>query len=168
MSAMKTPLSVCPVPSEQQPINEYQALQESWFYRWGSQTVRGYWTPIGVLWGMGWLIAGPIAAVSFPPAKFFMHFCLSTTAGAALLPILALVQLYLGWRYVRDRLLKETVPYEESGWYDGQLWTKPDEVLARDRLVVSYQIQPILQRLHWTFGSLAIALLMGVVLWNLV
>lgn len=33
-----------------------------------------------------------------------------------------------GWSYVGDRLLSAVVPYEETGWYDGQLWVKPPEV----------------------------------------
>lgn len=33
-----------------------------------------------------------------------------------------------GWSYVGDRLLSAVVPYEESGWYDGQMWVKPPEV----------------------------------------
>lgn len=33
-----------------------------------------------------------------------------------------------GWSYVGDRLLSAVVPYEETGWYDGQLYVKPPEV----------------------------------------
>lgn len=33
-----------------------------------------------------------------------------------------------GWSYVGDRLLSAVVPYEETGWYDGQMWVKPPEV----------------------------------------
>ena len=33
-----------------------------------------------------------------------------------------------GWSYVGDRLLSAVIPYEESGWYDGQMWVKPTEV----------------------------------------
>jgi len=33
-----------------------------------------------------------------------------------------------GWSYVGDRLLSAVIPYEESGWYDGQMWVKPPEV----------------------------------------
>ena len=29
-------VSVCPVPLEQQPVNEYQQLQDSWFYSWAT------------------------------------------------------------------------------------------------------------------------------------
>lgn len=122
--------------------------------------------PIGILWGLSWLITWPIASVSFPWAKMPLHLGLSAAVGALVLPTLALIQLYLGWRYVQGRLLQAKIPYEESGWYDGQIWTKPDEVLNRDRLIVQYEIRPVLQRLHWTFASLAIALLLGLGVWS--
>jgi hypothetical protein len=66
---------------------------------------------------------------------------------------------------VRDRLSKAEIFYEESGWYDGQVWTKPEEVLQRDRLIVSYEIQSLLKRLYLTFGGLALLLAGGSVVW---
>jgi hypothetical protein len=48
-----------------------------------------------------------------------------------------------GWSYVGDRLLSAVIPYEESGWYDGQMWVKPPEILARDRLLGSYKVLDI-------------------------
>ena len=53
----------------------------------------------------------------------------------------AVLRIYLGWSYVGDRLLSAAVPYEETGWYDGQLFVKPPEVLARDRLLGSYEVR---------------------------
>lgn len=79
---------------------------------------------------------------------------------------LALLRLYLGWSYIRDRLLNETVFYEESGWYDGQYWPKPPEVLTRDRLIVSYEIQPILRRLQRSFGCLIGLFCCGGIVWQ--
>lgn len=162
---MKTPISVCPVPLEQQPIHEYQSLRESWFYRWATGNLRGFVQPIVLLWALSWLVTGPIAAVSFRPFKAPFLFGLSASLGALVIPTLALVQLYLGWRYVRHRLHAATIPYEESGWYDGQTWTKPEEVVARDRLIVEYQIKPILTRLHRTFTAIAIGLGLGAITW---
>jgi hypothetical protein len=86
-------------------------------------------------------------------------------AGASVFLMLMLLRLYLGWSYVRDRLLRETIFYEESGWYDGQTWTKPPEILTRDRLIVSYQVQPILLRLKRTFGILALFFVGGSLIW---
>lgn len=162
---MKSSAPVCPVPAEQQPLNEFQGLKESWFFSWATRHLRGYLTPIAVLWSLCWLIAAPVAAVSFPFAKHPIQFLLSAGAGASVLPALALLRLYLGWVYVRDRLLKETIFYEESGWYDGQLWAKPEEVLQRDRLIVGYEIQPILQRLKRTFGLFAGLVISGSLAW---
>jgi hypothetical protein len=118
-----------------------------------------------VLWGLSWLVAGPVAAVSFSPAKHSTQFVLLAAAGASIIPTLALLRLYLGWRYVKTRLLNTTVFYEESGWYDGQTWEKPVEVLTQDRLIVSYQVEPILQRLSRTFQIVGLAFCIGSVAW---
>jgi hypothetical protein len=164
---MKSSLSVCPVPDEQQPLNEYQELRESWFYSWGTRNLRGYVSPIFVLWVLSWGVAGPVAAASFEPTRYTLQFVLSAAAGASIIPGLALAQLYLGWIYVRDRLYKQTITYEESGWYDGQLWTKPDTVVTRDRLLVNHEIRPILNRLQQTFGILILFVLGEGLAWGL-
>jgi len=156
---MKSSITVCPVPTEQQPLNEYEALKESWFYGIASKDLRGYITPMSVLWGLSWILTEPIAATSFSPYHAPLQFWLSAAAGALITPILLLIQLLVGWSYIRNRLSNATVSYEESGWYDGQTWIKPEEVLSRDRLIVSYQIEPILKRLKVTFGTLASCLL---------
>jgi hypothetical protein len=98
-------------------------------------------------------------------AKYPVQFALSAAAGALIIPALALARLYLGWTYVRDRLSKSEIFYEESGWYDGQVWAKPEEVLQRDRLIVTYQIQSLLKRLYVTFGTIALLCLGGGILW---
>lgn len=162
---MNSSAPVCPVPAEQQPINEYQELQESWFFRWATLEFRNYIQPIILLWGLSWLVAAPVAAVSFPPAKYPFQFFLSGSAGAMVIPALALLRLYLGWNYICDRLSQKTVFYEESGWYDGQVWQKPEEVLQRDRLIVTYQIRAILRRLHLTFITIASLLLADGMIW---
>ena len=44
--------------------------------------------------------------------------------------------------------MNATVTYEESGWYDGQTWVKTNEVLIQDRLVGTYEVLPIIDRLR--------------------
>lgn len=157
---------ICPVPTEQQPVNEYQELKDSWFFGWTTLDWRGYVMKLVWVWLWSWIIAGPIAAASFAPHKQIMQFIMCGAGGAGVFLALTLLRLYLGWSYVRDRLLKETIFYEESGWYDGQTWKKPPEVLMRDRLLVSYQIQPILKRLKRTFGVLLLFVFSGGLIWN--
>jgi hypothetical protein len=66
-----------------------------------------------------------------------------------------LLRLFLGWNYIRRRLLSQTVIYEETGWYDGGCWEKPPEELTKDRLIGTYQVGPVLKRLRWSLVSLA-------------
>ncbi|MDX2097749.1 MAG: CGLD27 family protein [Leptolyngbyaceae cyanobacterium bins.59] len=157
--------STCPVPTEQQPINEYTELKESWFYRWATLNWQGFLIPFVWLWGLSWFLSGPIAATSFSPHKYPVQFGIAASLGAFVMPGLTLLRLYLGWVYVRDRLSQDKIFYEESGWYDGQIWLKPAEVVVRDRLIVTHQIQPILQRLHRTFGVLALITVSGIIIW---
>lgn len=164
---IESSVSACPVPDEQQPLNEYQELTESWFFSWGKLDPIKYSRKLAWVWAWSWLITGPLAAASFAPNKHLLQFILCSSAGAGIALVLTLLRLYLGWSYVRERLLKETIFYEESGWYDGQTWTKPTEILTRDRLIVSYQVKPILQRLERTFAILVLIVFSGSLIWNL-
>ena len=76
-----------------------------------------------------------------------------------LLPLLLLMRQWLGWTYVMKRLLAENVEYEESGWYDGQIWEKPQSWRNRDLLVARHEGRPILGRL-----SRAMAMAAGLIL----
>lgn len=165
---IESSVSNCPVPTEQQPLNEYEELKSSWLFRDCTLNRREYITKIAWIWGLSWLVAGPVAAASFPPHKHLAQFILCGAAGASVGLILALARLYLGWSYVRDRLASPLIFYEESGWYDGQTWTKPSEVITRDRLIVNYSIQPIIQRLQNTFAGLALLFVAGTIVWHLV
>ena len=165
---MNSSTSICPVPIEQRPINEYQELKSSWFFGWATLDLKRYVTPMVWIWGLSWIVTAPVAAVSFPPGKYLGHFLLSGAAGSSLLLILVLIRLYLGWVYVCDRLLDAHVFYEESGWYDGQTWAKPPEVLLQDQLIVTYQIKPIFSRLKYTFLILGSFFVCGSLLWNFV
>ena len=153
----------CPVPADQIPIKEYESMSESWFYSWGARELKGYLIPIVSLWLASWIVVGPMAAVSFGPSKLLPQFVISASLGSLLLPTLALVQLYVGWQHVCDRLSQKAVPYEESGWYDGQIWEKPEDVINRDRLIADYQVKPLMLRLQRTF-----AVILGIVSFSLV
>jgi hypothetical protein len=158
-------LDFCPVPLEQQPVNEYEHLKDSWLFNWATLDNSAYRRKLAWVGFWGWLLAAPIAAASFPPRKLPWLFLLSAVLGASFLVGLVLLRIYLGWCYIRDRLKSDRVFYEESGWYDGQIWHKPPEILARDRLIASYQVQPILQRLQGTTLILGIIVVNGGLLW---
>jgi hypothetical protein len=167
MADMTAPVSACPVPPDQMPLNEYRSLQDSWFYGWSSWSLAHF---IGrLLWigGPACLISAPIATYSFPPDESFVHFLLSTLGGAIFWVGLVLLRLYLGWLYVHQRLTNKTIPYEETGWYDGQFWTKGDAEMMQDLLVDEYQVKPILQRLKYVFSILGLLCMTGIFVWRL-
>ena len=81
----------CPVPEDQIPIKEYEGMSESWFYSWGARDIKGYLVPIISLWLLSWVVVGPMAAVSFVPAKMPPLFLISASLGALLLPTICLL-----------------------------------------------------------------------------
>lgn len=161
----KSTTKFCPVPQEQQPIYEYQQLQTSWFYRWATLEQKEYVSKLLWVSFAASMLAAPIAAVSFLPTRYPIRFMVASTYGISFLTILVLSQLYFGWLHVKERLYRERISYEESGWYDGQMWVKPESMITRDRLIVSYEIQPIIDRLQRTFATLLVMVTLGSIIW---
>lgn len=161
----KFAVDFCPVPREQQPIHEYEQLKDSWLFCWATLELANYVKKIAWvgLWGLA--IAAPIAAASFSPESSPLKFAIASLAGACLLIALVWLRIYLGWSYIHDRLNSDRIFYEESGWYDGQTWLKPASMLNRDRLIVNYQIKPILLRLQRTFLGLVGLGIIGGLIW---
>ncbi|XP_057449592.1 protein CONSERVED IN THE GREEN LINEAGE AND DIATOMS 27, chloroplastic isoform X2 [Lotus japonicus] len=127
------------VPFEQRPVNEYSSLKDGMLYSWGELGPGSFFLRLGGLWLAIFTVLGaPISAASFNPSR--------------------------GWSYVGDRLLSAVIPYEESGWYDGQMWVKPPEILARDRLLGSYKVKPVVKLLKQTLVGTGALLVTGVVL----
>lgn len=164
---MESRRNICPVPEEQQPIEQYQELKESWLFSWATLDWPQYVKKLTWVWVISWLVSGPVAAASFSPEKYPIRFFLGGGAGASLILMLVWLRLYSGWFYVRSRLLNTTVFYEETGWYDGQTWAKTPEALTKDRLIVNYEIQPILQRLRRTFYAALFLITIGVITWSI-
>ncbi|XP_020677618.1 protein CONSERVED IN THE GREEN LINEAGE AND DIATOMS 27, chloroplastic [Dendrobium catenatum] len=139
------------VPFEQRPVNEYSSLKNSVLYSWGELSPGSFFLRLGGLCLVTFTVLGaPIAAASFSPSKDPLRFALAAGTGTLLLVSLVVLRIYLGWSYVGDRLLSAVIPYEETGWYDGQMWVKPPEVLARDRLLGSYKVKPVIKLLKQT------------------
>ncbi|CAN1284393.1 Protein CONSERVED IN THE GREEN LINEAGE AND DIATOMS 27, chloroplastic [Linum perenne] len=91
-----------------------------------------------------------------------LRFTLAAGTGTLFLVSLIVLRIYLGWSYVGDRLLSAVIPYEETGWYDGQMWAKPPEVLARDRLLGSYKVKPVIKMLKQTLVGIGALLVSAV------
>ncbi|XP_034690914.1 protein CONSERVED IN THE GREEN LINEAGE AND DIATOMS 27, chloroplastic isoform X1 [Vitis riparia] len=153
------------VPFEQRPVNEYSSLKDGPLYSWGELSPGSFFIRLGGLWLVAFTVLGvPIAAASFNPSREPLRFVLAAGTGTLFLVSLIVLRIYLGWSYVGDRLLSAVIPYEESGWYDGQMWVKPPEVLARDRLLGSYKVKPVIKLLKQTLVGTGVLLVTAVTL----
>ncbi|KAL0856596.1 hypothetical protein Bca101_061749 [Brassica carinata] len=100
---------------------------------------------LGGLWLVTFTVLGvPIAAASFNPSREPFEVCYSCRDRTLIPGFIDCLE------NLPDRLLSAVIPYEESGWYDGQIWVKPPEVLARDRLLGSYKVKPVMKMLKQT------------------
>ena len=86
----------------------------------------------------------------------------AASIGASVVTIVMLLRLYLGWSFVGNRLMSARIEYEETGWYDGQTWVKPRPVLARDRLLSSNTVLPVMRRIRTALLAASAASCMSV------
>ena len=151
----------CPVPKDQQPLNEYVELKEAFFYRWAKLARSQYMRVLLLIW-LGFTVAfSPVAmSIESPSRHLWQFICVACIGGSVglTLPVLLLLS---GWSHVRQRLDNVNVFYEESGWYDGQTWEKPEADLAKDRLLVTYEIKPVLNRLQKTLLGIIVFLILS-------
>jgi len=78
------------------------------------------------------------------------------------IPLLITIRLYLGWNHIFKRLSSEKVEYEESGWYDGQVWEKPLVLREKEILIASIEVKPILRNLIQILSIISVLALSGI------
>ncbi|KAL0297219.1 UNVERIFIED_CONTAM: putative serine/threonine-protein kinase SIS8 [Sesamum radiatum] len=164
--SQKSKQTGCPVPLDQQPINEYHSLSTSFPFSWASGDIVEFCSRLFATGACFSLFVGlPVSWFgSVGPKSEPIILLLAAASSGLFIVILAVVRMYLGWAYVGNRLLSATVEYEETGWYDGQIWVKTAEVLARDRLLGSFSVKPVLSRLKTTLVVLGTSLFLCIVL----
>nr|YP_010619683.1 hypothetical protein PN023_pgp081 [Tayloriella tenebrosa]WAX03696.1 hypothetical protein [Tayloriella tenebrosa] len=145
--------SNCPVPFDQQPLNEYLALKESLLFSWSvspnNSFIFGFLFIFIVL-----LVFFSIFIALFSNINNVSQFFSLDLLFSNCVIFLLFIRLYLGWSYIIKRLMSATVFYEESGWYDGQVWIKTSDYLIQDRLVCLYQLIPFIVRIKYSCISL--------------
>ena len=151
----------CPVPPAQRPLQQYEELRDSWFFAWPSRGDIGLARALIVCWLLALPLTLLVASGSWVLRHRPLELTLAAAAAAVALPALLLLRQWLGWRSIHQRLVSETVEYEESGWYDGQVWEKPLSWRQQDLLVAQHQVRPVLQRLRRALLLAAGLMLLG-------
>ena len=139
---------ICPVPSNQRPLNEFNSIRNSWIISWPFLERNVFYSKLMT----SWLFINPVSlTISYGSDhlknNIYELILVSLTASISL-PLLLLIRQWLSWAYIYKRLNSEKIEYEESGWYDGQIWEKPIDWRSKDLLIAQYQIKPILNHLE--------------------
>ena len=139
---------ICPVPLNQRPLNEFNSIRNSWIISWPIQEKSIFYRKLLFSWIFTLPISLTISYGSDYLKNNIFDLALISLTSALILPLLLLSRQWLSWIYIYKRLNSEKIEYEESGWYDGQVWEKPIDWRAKDLLISQYQIKPILTHLE--------------------
>ena len=157
--------SKCPVPKEQQPTNEFIELSKSNIFSW-PKTKKSLILVLFKFWVVAFILFLVISSGSvYFKTSIFKYILLSFFSSLSI-PIFVSVKLYLGWNHVFKRLNSESIEYEESGWYDGQVWTKPLFLKERESLIATNEVKPILKNLIQIFSIISVIALSGILLFQ--
>ena len=157
--------SKCPVPREQQPTNEFIELSKSIFFSW-PKTKKSLIIVLIKFWLVSFVLFLVISSGSVYFKTSLLKYILLSFFSSLSLPLLISIRLYLGWSHVFKRLKSEKVEYEESGWYDGQIWIKPLVLKEKEALIASIEVKPILKNLIQIFSIILVLALSGILLFQ--
>jgi len=157
--------SKCPVPREQQPTNEFIELSKSKVFSW-PKTKKSLILVLIKFWLAAFVLFLIISSGSIYFQKSLLKYILISFFSSLSIPLLISLRLYLGWNHVFKRLTSEKVEYEESGWYDGQVWTKPLVLKEKESLIASIEVKPILKNLIQILSIISVLALSGILLFQ--
>ena len=153
--------TICPVPPDQRPLNEFNSIRNSWIISWPFLEKSIFYRKLILSWFFITPISFTISYGSDYLKNNIVELAFVSLTASIVLPILLLTRQWLSWIYIYKRLNSETIEYEESGWYDGQIWEKPIEWRAKDLLIAQHQIKPILNLLEMVIISLLLVILLS-------
>ncbi len=157
--------SKCPVPREQQPTNEFIELSKSKIFSW-PKTKKSLILILIKFWVVAFVLFLVISSGSVYFKTSLQKYILLSFFSSLSIPLLISIRLYLGWIHVFNRLISEKVEYEESGWYDGQVWEKPLVLKEKESLIASIEVKPILKNLIQIFSIISVLALSGILIFQ--
>ena len=155
--------SKCPVPKEQQPTNEFLELSNSKVFALAKNKKKFSIILIST-WLVAFLIFLVISSGSVYFHTFLLRYIFLSFFGSLSVPLLITLRLFLGWSHIYKRLTSEIIEYEESGWYDGQIWNKPIELKEKESLIASIEVTPILENLTQVTSVIISLILVGILI----
>ena len=155
----------CPVPKEQQPTNEFIELSNSKIFSW-PKSKKIFSIILIKFWLVTFILFLLISSGSIYFKTFLLKYIFLSLLSSLSIPLLITIRLYLGWNHIFKRLNSEKVEYEESGWYDGQIWIKPLNLKEKESLIASVEVKPILKNLTQISSCILIIVLSGILIFQ--
>jgi hypothetical protein len=170
---------LCPVPEDQKPINEYIGLKENFLTNWTTLSFFKYidkifffflfffslnffFSHFSVLFAFFSFLIDFVSQnftnnsfssfSSFPSFSFLLEQIVETFLFSFLFFLFVFFVLFFRWQQLKIRFNQSRFIYEESSWYDVQIWEKPLLLIKNERLMTTQKIQPILKRLFQTIS----------------
>ena len=153
--------SKCPVPKDQQPINEFIELSKSTIFSW-PKSIKSLTIILIKFWTATFLLFLLISSGSIYFKTSIIKYILLSLLSSLSIPFLISIRLYFGWNHVFKRLNSEKVEYEESGWYDGKVWEKPLKLKEKESLIALNEVKPILKNLIQISSIILVLILSGI------
>ena len=157
--------SNCPVPKDQQPTNEFIELSKSKIFSL-PKSKKSLSFILIQYWLGTFIIFLVISSGSVYFESSILKYILLSFFSSLSFPFLFSLRLYLGWNHIFKRLTSEKIEYEESGWYDGQIWIKPLNLKEKESLIALLEVKPILKNLIQTISLITITALFGILLFQ--
>ena len=157
--------SNCPVPKDQQPTNEFIELSKSKIFSL-PKSKKNFSFILIKYWVGTFIIFLAISSGSVYFETSTLKYILLSFFSSLSFPFLFSLRLYLGWNHIFKRLTSEKIEYEESGWYDGQIWIKPLNLKEKESLIALLEVKPILKNLIQTISLITITALFGILLFQ--
>ena len=157
--------SKCPVPREQQPTNEFIELSKSIIFSW-PKSKKSLILVLIKFWLGAFVLFLVISTGSIYFKTSTLKYTLISLFSSLSIPLIISIRLYLGWNHVFKRLNSEKVVYEESGWYDGQVWIKPLVLKEKESLIATIEVKPILKNLIQILSIISVICLSGILLFQ--
>ena len=139
----------CPVPRAQQPTNEFIELSKSKIFSW-PKTKKSLILILIKFWVGAFVLFLVISSGSVYFKTSLLKYILLSFFGSLSIPL----------------LISEKVEYEESGWYDGQVWEKPLVLKEKESLIASIEVKPILKNLIQIFSIISVLALSGILIFQ--
>jgi hypothetical protein len=141
---------LCPIPEEQKPINQYIGLKENLLTSWTTLAPKKYQKKIISLYTFLFFLVSSFQFYSFQGVYYLFDWILENCLITTNLILFLFLIILSRWIQIQNQFNKARFFYEETSWYDGQIWEKPLLLIKNDQLISSQKITPIIQRIQKT------------------